>query len=149
MQAEEPDKSGGAGGARWVGTLSAFGAAARPAVVTVETLGAGDRMWRAARALLVCWALAFAAVFLPVLHFVLVPSLLLAGPVLAVWTLRQGQRVRQVDGVCPRCGVRQAFRPGGAVRRERTVDCPGCRTQLTLILVEPVAPAPPGPAAGR
>lgn len=148
MQAAGSDKPGAGGGTRWVGTLGAFGAAARPAVVIVDTLGLAQRVWRAARALLVCWALAFGAVFLPVLHFVLVPSLVLAGPVLAVWSLRQGRRVRRVDGVCPRCGVRQAFRPGGAPRPQRTIDCPSCRTQLTLVLVEPVPPAGE-PAPGR
>src|SRR5204863_8375115 len=43
-----------------------------------------DRAIRAARAWAGCWGAAIAAVFLPVLHFVLVPALLISGPLAAM-----------------------------------------------------------------
>jgi hypothetical protein len=123
-------------------TLSAFGAPPQPADVWVETLGPGRRAGRALVALAACWGLAFPAVFLPVAHFVLVPGLLLAGPVLAALRLREGRRLVEIRGACPRCGVRQQFRPGGRLRPRRTIDCPRCHSDLTLD-VETSTPDPP------
>lgn len=140
MQATPGDKREAQDGERLAAVLTAFGAAPRPATVIAVTLGPAQRMGRAARILGICWALAVAAVFLPVLHFLLVPGLLLAGPVLAGLGLRHGRRLVRVDGVCPRCGVRQSFEPGGAVRPRRTIDCSGCRTELTLTLAETTTP---------
>jgi hypothetical protein len=123
-----------AGTERLPGRLSVFGAPPQPVEVTIVTLGPGRRLSRAAAALGICWGLAFPAVFLPVAHFVLVPGLLIAGPVLAVMQLRQRRRVVRIHGTCPRCGVTQDFAPGGALRPRRTVDCPHCRNDLTLVV---------------
>ncbi|HZS32876.1 MAG TPA: hypothetical protein VFC42_05810 [Methylomirabilota bacterium] len=123
-----------AGAERLPGRLSVFGAPPQPVEVTIVTLGPGRRISRAAAALGICWGLAFPAVFLPVAHFVLVPGLLLAGPVLAVIQLRQRRRVVRIHGTCPRCGVTQDFPPGGGLRTRRTVDCPQCRNDLTLLV---------------
>jgi hypothetical protein len=114
------------------GTLRAFGSPPRAVEVVVVNLGVGRRAARAVGVLAACWALAFVAVFLPILHFVLVPAFLVAGPVLAVWRLREGRRLAGIRGACPRCGVSQEFRPGGACRARRVIDCPLCHTDLTL-----------------
>jgi hypothetical protein len=124
-----------------------FGAPPRPAEVTVVTDGLGRRVGRALAALGICWALAFPAIFLPVAHFVLVPGLVLAGPVLAVLRLRQARRIAVVHGVCPRCGVEQDFTPGGAARPSRRIDCPRCRNELTLTLEEAAEPAASSPSS--
>jgi transposase-like protein len=72
-------------------------------------------------------------VFIPVAHFVLVPTLLAAGVITAVLRLGEAARLASVRGVCPRCGTEQEFESGGRFRRERTLDCPGCHHHLRLI----------------
>jgi len=118
-------------------TLSVFGAPPAPATVIVRRLSGEARLGRAAARLGLCWGLAVVAVFIPVAHFVLVPSMVAAGIVTGVVAFRQRDRLLQVAGACPRCGVRQRFAPGGAFHPGRTFDCPRCRHALT------VAPAPP------
>lgn len=79
-------------------------------------MDAPERTSRAVRALATCWGLAVLAVFLPVLHFVLVPSLLVAGPVVALSRLRERCTVRGASGTCPACGAAQSFAVSGALR---------------------------------
>jgi len=79
-----------------------------------------------------CWGLAVVAVFLPVLHFILVPALLLAGPFVARSRWLEHASVRKMRGVCPGCGhsievaLRQSARP------ELPFRCPDCGRPLTL-----------------
>ncbi len=121
--------------------LTAFGATPGRATVVVARNSVGRRVARALAALGACWALALVAVFIPVAHFVLVPSLLVAGPVAAVVRLREDRTLVKLHGVCPRCGLEQDFRAGGRFRSPRTVYCTGCRTDL-LLTADPAAGAP-------
>src|SRR5206468_12138991 len=73
--------------------LSAFGAAPQPARVSVQTPTPGQRLTRAARALATFWAVAAGCVFLPVLHFVLVPTFAVIGLVMGAARLRDQQTV--------------------------------------------------------
>lgn len=103
-----------------------------------------ERLLRAAGTLATCWALAVVAVFLPLLHFVLVPGLLLLGPALAWARLREERTLLGVDGACPACAapVREAL---SQPWRERTLlRCDACSRQLTLVL----ASAGPAPDSG-
>jgi hypothetical protein len=107
---------------------------AAPATVGVEGHGRRDRVRRALLALAACWGAAIGAVFLPVLHFVLVPALLLAGPVVAFARLRQKLTLLDVDGACPACGfpVHEPLRADAGARIE--IRCEGCRRALALRL---------------
>lgn len=60
-------------------SLTVFGAPPRPVIVTVTHPSPGGRLARAARAAGMFWAFAAGCVFLPGLHFVLVPTFLVAG----------------------------------------------------------------------
>jgi hypothetical protein len=51
-----------------------------------------------------CWVAATFCVVLPLLHFFLVPSLLLAGPIAAFFVFQQTDVVLGGEGTCPRCG---------------------------------------------
>lgn len=62
---------------------------------------------RTARALKfggLCWGGAVIAVILPLVHFVLVPGLLIAGPLLAWNILSKESVVLGGEGSCPNCG---------------------------------------------
>lgn len=127
-----PSRSGPAAALTLPATLSVFGAPARAVTVTVLQQSGQRRAGRALAALGMFWGLAVVAVFLPVVHFVLVPSLLAAGVIVAALRLREHRRVLGVEGACPRCGVVQVFTAAGRLRRDQTLDCPRCHSTLTL-----------------
>ncbi len=81
-----------------------------------------------------CWGAAVAAVFLPVLHFVLVPSLLLAGPLVALARWRERVTILAADGACPACGAMQHPRPRSAAAEHMGFRCESCRRALELRL---------------
>jgi hypothetical protein len=112
--------------------LTAFGAAPASAAATVLHQGAGQRTKRALTGLGMFWGPATLAVFIPVGHFILVPTLLVGGIVFAAVRLRENDRLVAVRGSCPRCHAEQDFPAGGRFRSGCTIDCPRCHTRLTL-----------------
>jgi hypothetical protein len=113
-------------------TLTAFGASPAPATATVQSQAPGERAARTAAALGACWGLALVSVFIPVAHFILVPTFFIAGIVLAVVRMREDARLLGVRGTCPRCGQEQDFDAGGRFTPSRTLDCSKCHNTLTL-----------------
>ena len=82
------------------------------ATLHVEPLSAGARFRRGGVRLVVCWALAVPCVLVPLLHFVLVPGLLLLGPVLAFLGTRATVEVKCERITCPRCEQETGVEPG-------------------------------------
>ncbi|HKZ06268.1 MAG TPA: hypothetical protein VJU81_12425 [Methylomirabilota bacterium] len=113
-------------------TLAVFGAPPAPATARVARQTPADRMRRVLTALGIFWGLAIPAVFMPVAHFILVPSLLLIGAVVAALRSREDMRLLGAHGRCPRCGVDQEFPGGGRFHGEQALDCPRCHNRLTL-----------------
>ena len=113
-------------------TLTAFGAAPAPAKATVLSQPPGERLARTAAALGVCWGLALVIVFIPVAHFILVPTFFIAGIAVAVARAREATRLLGVHGVCPRCAAEQDFEVGGRFTPSKSLDCPKCHNTLTL-----------------
>lgn len=124
--------------------LTYAGHADTEAVLDEVAWSAAERMARAAKALGLTWAAAAAAVFLPVLHFVLVPTLVLAGPVAALVRYRERRSLRGFDGVCPACGAALRERRALPVREETAIRCDGCGRGLTLRRISAArSPSPP------
>ncbi len=113
-------------------TLAAFGSPPTPATATVLVQSPGQRLARTAVGLGLCWGLALAGLFVPVAHFILVPTFAMAGIAVAIVRAREDRRLLKVLGACPRCGVRQEFAGGGRFTSERNLDCPRCHNHLTL-----------------
>ena len=122
-------------------SLTAFGAPPRRVTVSVAHLSAGRRVARALKAGGLFWAIAAGCVFIPGLHFVLVPSFLVIGVATGFRHLRDEQVVSSVRGACPRCGLEQAFAAGNRLTPRWSLDCPGCHTNLTLTLDAGGAPS--------
>ncbi len=104
------------------------------ALVTIDDWSAFDRVKRAAVGLSLCWLLAGMTVVIPALHFVLVPGLLAAGPVVFVLRVLQRSTFKQVVGDCPRCKASRTMPMSGRVKAETNVFCDGCGNQLTCRL---------------
>ncbi len=108
----------------------------RVSKATVRVLG-HDRHDRARRALVglaSCWGAAIGAVFLPVLHFVLVPSLVVAGPIVAWSQLRQHLTVLDIEGPCPACAAPIREPLMSDTQTPITIRCESCRRALSVRL---------------
>lgn len=115
-------------------SLTAFGAPPRRVTVTVVRPSPGQRVARALKAGGVFWAVAAGCVFLPGLHFVLVPSFLLIGVAAGFRHLRDQEIASRVRGACPRCGLEQEFAAGSRLTPAWSLACPACHNNLTLAL---------------
>jgi hypothetical protein len=120
-------------------SLSAFGCEPREATATVVEQTPPERMGRVLTGLGMFWGLALLGLFIPVAHFILVPTFFVAGIVVAVKRSREDRRLLAVCGACPRCGAQQTFKGGGRFASGRTLDCPACHGTFTV--AEPGAPA--------
>jgi hypothetical protein len=114
------------------GSLSVFGATPTPVTARILRQSPADRLRRALGALGAFWGLAVPAAFMPVAHFILVPTLLLTGAVVAGLRAREDVRLLGVRGRCPRCGVEGEFPAAGRFRGRQALDCPRCHNRLTL-----------------
>lgn len=74
------------------------------ATLEIEAIPFARRLGRGAVRLLGAWVLAVGCVLVPLLHFVLVPGFLIAGPVLAWLAVRQTVVVKSTSIGCPKCG---------------------------------------------
>ncbi len=73
--------------------------------VTVHSLTPLMRKKRAIKWLGICWGLAVLTIFLPLLHFFLPPSFLIAGPFVALAMYQTRSEVLPFAVPCPKCGA--------------------------------------------
>lgn len=102
------------------------------AVVRLRRRDRRERLLAVARTWAICWLAAVAAVFLPVLHFVLVPALVIGGPIYALAQRHEHTTLLEARGTCPACGAAVAYaqrRRAVAIVRLR---CDACGRPLEL-----------------
>jgi hypothetical protein len=109
-------------------------------VVVVVDRGMSERLLRALFALAVCFAFAGVCVFVPLSHFVLVPTFVVTGVTLFLLRLREHASLVSVRGSCPSCREEKLILSSGRFRDGRSVRCDQCATQMRLI-VDARAPA--------
>lgn len=93
-----------------------------------------DRLVRAAKLWGLCWLLAAITVFIPILHFVLVPGFLLAGP---IWAYVRYQIVVSFDGISGKCPAHQGvinIALEGDKMPPAWAYCPECDAALRLVV---------------
>ena len=112
--------------------LTGFGIEPTTAQVELDVLSRSDRLKRSAAILGAGLLAALIALPIPLVHFVFVPGALLAGIVLAVARLRQGQIFRSARGRCPYCATEQSFTVLGRFRLPKRLHCEACHQQLVL-----------------
>lgn len=112
--------------------LTGYSGRRTAARVSLVTYDRRQRLGRAFRGLGTWWAAALGSVFIPVAHFLLVPSFLLYGAL--TFTQRLGAAVVAVagEGTCPDCGSEQALDVRGRWRAPRDISCRHCQRNLTL-----------------
>ena len=117
-------------------SLTAFGSMPSHAEVSVARLTPGQRLTRGFRGAGTFWAIAGACIFIPGLHFVLVPGFLLIGVVTGVMRVGDAETVVRVHGVCPRCKFEQDFTAGKRFAPTWRLDCRACHNHLELALTD-------------
>ena len=112
-------------------TLSGYHGPPTPATLLVARFDRPARVRRAVTALAGCWGAMVVCVFIPIAHFVLVPSLFVAG----IWQffrrMKAAEQVRGAHGRCPDCDTEQDFELGSR-RFPQSVTCGSCHRGLTL-----------------
>jgi hypothetical protein len=123
-------------------SLALFGASATSGTATWIGYPLGRRVLRALVGLGICWALAVAAVFIPLAHFVPVPGFLVLGVIIATIRLRQTGALENVRDLCPRCRLEQTFAPAGRSLGQWRVHGPSCLNQIAVSPQLPPATVP-------
>lgn len=112
--------------------IASFGREAREGMVRVRVRHPSERVARALKGWLGCWALSAITLFIPIAHFVLVPGFFVAGIVLGVRWSRETRSFVQAHGPCPGCGAQQTFRLRGKYALPKETSCPACRARVFL-----------------
>lgn len=102
------------------------------ATVEVLDIGPQRRASRAARTLAAWWGAMVVTVFIPIAHFVLVPSCFIGGLIGAALRLKTRRIVTGGSAECPDCGASQALDLRGAWRGISHMTCSACQRALRL-----------------
>ena len=112
--------------------LTGYSPSAGTATVTVRSFDKRERVRRAIKGLATFWGAALGSVFIPVAHFLLVPSFALYGAYTFFERLGAHQVVMAAEGTCPDCGKPQKLETGGRWQLPRTVACRYCQRALRI-----------------
>jgi len=69
----------------------------------LEIWDQGERKRRGLKGLVICWCIAVATIFLPLVHFVAVPVFAVLGPFVYLHVIKQPGRVVGIEATCPFC----------------------------------------------
>jgi hypothetical protein len=112
--------------------LSGYSSTPASATVTIQSFDKRERVRRALKGLATFWGAALGSVFIPVAHFLLVPSFALYGAYTFFERLGARQIVVAAEGTCPDCGKPQKLETGGRWRLPRNVACRYCQRSLRI-----------------
>lgn len=91
-----------------------------------------ERAQRAVIGLALTWLAAGLFLPFPILHLVMPPGLLLAGPLVALFRGTETRRLVEMRGACPRCKHDRVFQLGLRFNGKRQFTCDGCGNLITL-----------------
>lgn len=117
--------------------LSGFSGGPTRGTVTIRAFTREERWRRALRGIGTWWGLALVSVFIPVAHFVLVPSCVIYGAWQCVHRLSTSELASGARGTCPDCGHEQAFEVAARWHAPQAVTCRSCGRGLQLSLPAP------------
>ena len=105
-----------------------------PGSITIEHFSPAQRAANAARTAGKTFAATVACVFIPVAHFILVPTGLLLTAVLAFLSYRKRSRIKAFKGECPACGAVIELSASSADRLPLYEFCDKCSREITIIV---------------
>lgn len=98
-----------------------------------------EKVKRAGKALGILWLVAFFTVFIPILHFVLVPLFFLGGIGFAVVTYMEKGLLLSGEIPCPNC-KKPVTLPEETESWPNARRCPSCHTDLIIDVAKPATP---------
>lgn len=108
--------------------------------VRIESWDQSARLRRAAKTWAGCWGVAIAVIPFPLLHFVIPPVMLLAGPIAGIYVYTRQSVVLGGEGECPECG--KNFPIARLANRFPQSDlCTHCQSDVKLSLARPAESA--------
>lgn len=90
-----------------------------------------ERLRRSLRSFGICFLIAFFTVFIPILHFILPPLLLIIGMVFAATTWMETSEIGGGEITCPNCKKQMLLRRA-AEEWPQSLRCEGCSYTLTV-----------------
>ncbi len=108
--------------------------------MTVEAASSSARTKRALMTLGGWWLAAIISALVPLAHWVLVPTLLLLGPIMAVRAYSRDRVVRDGAGSCPTCNEPVTF-TGQSRPESFSTTCPSCGLTISISPAEKSDPA--------
>lgn len=105
-----------------------------PATVNLRRRNRRDRLAAVVKTWAICWLAAVAAVFLPLLHFILVPALFLGGPVYALAQYQEHTTLLGGTGPCPACGAAIKLTQKRRAVATVALRCDACGRPLQLVI---------------
>lgn len=105
----------------------------RPGVLHIALFDQAARNLRALKMLGLLWGLAIVSIFIIILHWVLVPGLLIAGPIMAVRKRKVASEVESADGTCPACSEEITLQMETDDTIPKSTYCPKCNNPLQLL----------------
>jgi hypothetical protein len=96
-------------------------------------LTTGERVKRTARGVAITLGVGVLAVFIPVFHWVLVPILLVAAPVVGFYMYTTKSMVEKAVGECPECKQGITLELAPQTRFPHWTYCPDCKRPLQLV----------------
>ena len=97
----------------------------------LEEISRTERLARAGKSLGIFWVCAVAAIFIPIVHFFLVPSLLLAGLFFAANGYSDSLRLKSKDFQCLKCGTNLSL-PSVSDQFPKWGTCSNCASEHQL-----------------
>lgn len=102
-------------------------------VLHLTRFSKNDRIKRGFSGLGLCWLAAVAAVFIPILHFFLVPLFLVCGPIVFYFKFKQLDAKEKVEGSCPSSGEAFELELESNTRFPYWGYCPDCKKSMQII----------------
>lgn len=100
--------------------------------ISLEVYSSGERMMAAAKLWLGAWLLAVLAVFIPLAHFVLVPTFVIGGVVVGYRAYNKVCRADAAEFTCPACQVAVNMKLEPNQIPPVYVYCPKCEASLKV-----------------
>lgn len=113
-------------------TLSGYRGPPTRGVVTIHEFNRAERWRRALTGLGTFWGVALLSVFVPVAHFLLVPSFVIYGLWQFFQRLGTAELASDARGTCPDCGKEQMLELAARWSAPQPVTCRYCHRGLRL-----------------
>lgn len=106
---------------------------AQPGVLHVALFDQAARNLRALKILGLLWGLAIVSIFIIILHWVLVPGFLIAGPIMAIRKRKVAIEIEKAGGICPACSEEITLQMEADDTLPKSTYCPKCNHPLQLL----------------